>query len=202
MGVFFCRSLIGFWLLCNVSDTSSPVLVSTKPRGACFLIASRAPPTSQFSRGWFSPAPPLRAGVSPVGVAYPYLKITMTETEYFTIGEINETYERYQFNDRNQGTEESIDSYVSALRNLAKTCNFCECLHDSLIRDRVVFGIRSLQTRQRLLQERTLDLKKCIDICRSAEAAAAQMNALSGDFQKTKSKQKNDLNVPARKPII
>ena len=32
--------------------------------------------------------------------------------------------------------------YVSTLRTLAKSCNFCQCLHDSLLRDRIVFGVK------------------------------------------------------------
>ena len=52
----------------------------------------------------------------------------------FAIGEVNETYERYVFNGRNQGQDESIDAYIAALRSLAKTCGFCACLADSLIR--------------------------------------------------------------------
>lgn len=56
------------------------------------------------------------------------------------IGDTNETFERYIFNERNQDATESIDSYVTALRTLAKTCNFCDCLGDSLLRDRIVRG--------------------------------------------------------------
>ena len=59
----------------------------------------------------------------------------------FTIGELNETFERYTFNFRNQQENEIINSYVTALRTLAKTCNFCECMRDSINRDRVVLGI-------------------------------------------------------------
>ena len=99
----------------------------------------------------------------------------------FTIGETNETYERYVFNSRNQSPEETIDAHVATLRTLAQTCNFCECLRDSLIRDRIVLGIFNPQTRKRLLQERKLTLNKCIDICRSTETTASQMKAISGD---------------------
>jgi hypothetical protein len=98
----------------------------------------------------------------------------------FTIGEVNETYERYIFNGRNQGQDESIEAYIAALRSLAKTCGFCECLADSLLRDRIVLGIHNNSLRKRLLQERNLDLKKCIDLCRSSEAAASHLKNISG----------------------
>ena len=38
--------------------------------------------------------------------------------EYFT-GEINETYERFKFNQRNQEDGEAFDVYLTALRNLS-----------------------------------------------------------------------------------
>ena len=57
----------------------------------------------------------------------------------YTLGQTNETYEQYVFNSRIQEEQESIDAYVTVLRNLAKSCNFCDCMRDSLIRDRIVF---------------------------------------------------------------
>jgi hypothetical protein len=98
-----------------------------------------------------------------------------------TIGEINETYERYIFNCRNQKPDESIDVYVAALRTLAKTCNFCDCLKDTLLRDRIVLGIQSQPTRKRLLQDQKLTLQKCINICRSVEAASSQLKNITND---------------------
>ena len=91
--------------------------------------------------------------MGPTGVRL-YDNLTFTEQEdkedttliirkiYAAIqGEINETYERYVFNRRNEGTEESFDSYLAEIRNLAKSCNFCDCMSDSLIRDRIVMGV-------------------------------------------------------------
>lgn len=101
--------------------------------------------------------------------------------EHFT-GEINETYERFQFNRRAQQSGESFECYLTALRNLAKSCNFCKCMSESLIRDQVVLGIRDDNARKRLLQERKLDLKQCIDICRSTESANAQLGEISESF--------------------
>ena len=91
--------------------------------------------------------------------------------EEYCIPRKNVTYERHLFNTRNQGPTESIDSYVTALKNLAKSCEFGE-LTDSLIRDRIVCGIQSVEIRPRLLRERALE------ICRSAEISIAQLKNL------------------------
>ena len=100
----------------------------------------------------------------------------MEKLDEFAIGEVNETYERYVFNSRDQEADESIDAYVAALHKLAQTCNLCSCLHDSVIRDRIVLGIRSKQLRKRLLQERKLTLSKC----QSTVATSSQLQAISG----------------------
>ena len=56
-------------------------------------------------------------------------------------------------------------------------------MKDSLIRDRIVLGIRKEDARKRLLQERKLDLKKCIDICRISEGATTHMQAIGGKLE-------------------
>ena len=61
--------------------------------------------------------------------------------DYFT-GDTNETYERFKFNQRSQADGETFDNYLTELKNMRKTCNFCQCLSDSLLRDRIVLGIR------------------------------------------------------------
>jgi hypothetical protein len=50
--------------------------------------------------------------------------------EEFCIGETNETYERLIFNRSNQEENESVRQYVTLVRKLAQTCNFCNCLND------------------------------------------------------------------------
>ena len=98
--------------------------------------------------------------------------------EEFCIGQTNETFERYVFTSRSQKEDESIDHYVSALRTLAKTCNFCQCLHDSLLRDRIVLGVKEPALRKKLLQERKLTPEKAIDICKSGETTAQHLKDL------------------------
>lgn len=58
----------------------------------------------------------------------------------FAIGEVNETHKRYVFNSSEQETDESINANVAALHKLVQTCNLCLCLHDSVIRDRIILG--------------------------------------------------------------
>ena len=95
------------------------------------------------------------------------------------IGEINETYERYVFNSRSQKEGENIDAYVTTLRNLTKNCNFCECLSDTLLRDRIVIGIRDNSVRKKLLETKNLTAQKCVDICRAAEVTEARMRTMT-----------------------
>ena len=99
------------------------------------------------------------------------------------IGQLNETYERYKFNCRNQSPGESADSFVTALRNLAKNCNFCECMRDSLLRDRVIMGIIDNDLRKRLLQMPDLTINLCIDMCRAYEATENRMRYMEGSSQ-------------------
>ena len=104
----------------------------------------------------------------------------LTKLETLLIGEANETYERFRFIQRQQQYGETFDNYLTALKSLAKTCNFAD-LHDSLLRDRLVIGIKSNNTRKRLLQERNLNLSKCIDICRASETSEKQLRVIDSD---------------------
>ena len=83
----------------------------------------------------------------------------------YCLGETNVIYERFNFNNRNQTPDESIDAYAAALRGMATTCNFGN-VRDELIRDTIVYGISNIKVQQKLLQEPKLTLKRCIDIVR------------------------------------
>ena len=99
------------------------------------------------------------------------------------IGQLNETYERYRFNCRNQTPGEAVDAFITALRNLAKNCNFCECMRESLLRDRVIMGILDSDLRKRLLQMPDLTINLCIDMCRAYEATENRMRYMEGSPQ-------------------
>lgn len=105
------------------------------------------------------------------------LNTAIKKFEDLCVGETNETYERFVFNRRDQENE-TVDQYVAELRKLARTCNFCSCLQDSLLRDRLVLGIKDVAVRKKLLQDRQLTLQRAIDICRSGETTSKQLREL------------------------
>ena len=89
----------------------------------------------------------------------------------------NLTYQRHLFFTRAQGNTESIDAYVTDLKNKAKDCEFGD-LTESVIRDRVVCGITNDQIHGRLLREPELSLQRAVDICRASEVSQTQLKKL------------------------
>ena len=73
----------------------------------------------------------------------------------FCRGKKNTTYERYMCNCRVQHDGETVDGFVTSLKTLADTCEFGE-LKDSLIRDRIILGIRDTGLKQRLLYSHSI----------------------------------------------
>ena len=96
---------------------------------------------------------------------------------YF-IGETNEIYEAYLFNQRVQEVGESFESFLTSVPSLAKTCNF-GTMQDRMIRETVVVGIKDNTTRKKLLAESKLTLNKCIDICRASETTSKQLKEMT-----------------------
>lgn len=103
--------------------------------------------------------------------------------EYF-IPKTNVTYERYVFNQIIQNNEESFDEFLTKLKNKIRNCDY-EKLEDSILRDRIIIGIKSKTTRERLLIENDLNLQKAIDICRAAEQLKLQMNKIDNNSEIT-----------------
>ena len=76
----------------------------------------------------------------------------------------NIPFEHYRFNRRCQEAGESYDQYRTALRKLAEICDFGSII----MRDRLVFGIRDSKTRERLLREPALTLKRTDELAYAA----------------------------------
>ncbi|KAK3885091.1 hypothetical protein Pcinc_010642 [Petrolisthes cinctipes] len=87
----------------------------------------------------------------------------------------NEVFARYRLGTRRQQIGETLDEYLGALKVLSKDCKFkavtatqhCE----ESIRDSFISGLLSPAIRQRLLENKTLDLATTFDQARSLESA-------------------------------
>ncbi|KAL8581862.1 hypothetical protein ACOMHN_010236 [Nucella lapillus] len=112
-------------------------------------------------------------------VENPTVTQIMAKFDEFAVGEVNVTYERFMFNQRKQEEGETFEQFYSAARNLSKTCDFCENCRDSMIRDKIVLGIRDCNTQTELLKIRDLNLTTCIDTCRATENAMLQGKAMN-----------------------
>ena len=86
--------------------------------------------------------------------------------------------ERYKFRSRAQKTDESIDTYLTSLRELVKSCDL-GTLEEEMIRDQIVEKCSSRTLKQKLLQQDDLDLTKTIKIARSVETAVQETLLLS-----------------------
>lgn len=73
---------------------------------------------------------------------------------------------------------ETIDQYCTALMRLSEYCGFAT-LRDSLIRDRLILGIKNDRARKKLLEQKNLTLDKALDILRTAELAEIRASEIS-----------------------
>ena len=91
---------------------------------------------------------------------------------------------------------ESIDSYLTRLRSLAKTCEFHD-VNEELV-DQVIEKCHSNKLRKRLLREPGLNINKVIDIAQASEVASRQVLQYQ-DIHTTKtpaSQQSSDEELP------
>ena len=89
----------------------------------------------------------------------------------------NVVAERYRFRSRQQYANEPIDVYLTALRELIKTCEFGE-LEDEMLRDQIVEKCFSRRLKERLLSQDDLDLAKAVKIARNTENAVNEARLL------------------------
>ena len=96
----------------------------------------------------------------------------------------NEIYARHLLATRRQQAGESLDEYLQALKTLSKDCNFKNVTaaqyRDESIRDAFITGLLSNSIRQRLLENKTLDLKTMFDQARSLESAMKSSESYTG----------------------
>ncbi|UYV65209.1 K02A2.6-like [Cordylochernes scorpioides] len=85
----------------------------------------------------------------------------------------NIIYERAKFNSRIQEDREPVDEFITSLYKLADSCEF-EGLHEQLIRDRIVVGVRDKDLSERMQLDSELTLEKAVKMVRQQEAVRQQ----------------------------
>ncbi|UYV62275.1 K02A2.6-like [Cordylochernes scorpioides] len=92
----------------------------------------------------------------------------------------NVIFERFKFFSATQKDGESIDSFITELKGLSTSCEF-ESQEDSLIRDRIVYGIQNKALQERLLREPNLTLLKAIEMCKTDEISKQQIKIMQNN---------------------
>ena len=95
----------------------------------------------------------------------------------YCIPKKNIVFERHQFWSHSMAEGVSVDKFVTELRQRCKNCEFGAGEND-MIRDKLVFSLPDTRMKEILLRETDLTLDKAVDICRAAEAAKSQLQAM------------------------
>ena len=86
-------------------------------------------------------------------------------------------YERAKFNQRKQREGESVDTFITALHNLADHCMHGK-LREEMIRDRIVVGLLDTALSEKLQLDPDLTLEKAITSARQWEMVRKQQPVL------------------------
>ena len=105
------------------------------------------------------------------------LTVIMQKFDDHFVPQSNVSVERHKFNSRKQLPGESFQQFFAELRKTAKECDF-GAIKDDMIRDHIVCGIEEKNTKDRLLRESSLTLKRAVEICKAAEESQKLMETM------------------------
>lgn len=116
---------------------------------------------------------------------YEKLKLAI---EKYVSPRVNEVFERYIFNHRQQEEGETFEHYLTELRQLVKNCNYNNCNkkdqespENKMLRDRIVHGIRDKTVQEALLRMDNLTLEKAATHCRIFEQSKQQVHIIHNE---------------------
>lgn len=92
------------------------------------------------------------------------IKVLIEKFDGYFIPKKNLTYERYKFFNMRQGSNESIEQFVTELKNQAKQCEFAD-LNDDLVKTTLITGMKDEILREKLLQNQEKQLQTVIQSC-------------------------------------
>ena len=92
----------------------------------------------------------------------------------------NTIFERAKFNRRVQHKGKSVDDFIIDLYSLAEHCQYRQ-LHDEMVRDRIVVGIKDSKLSEKLQMDNELTLEKAISLARNSESIKQQQTTVRSD---------------------
>ena len=113
----------------------------------------------------------------------------------------NVIFERVKFNRRRQEEGESVKTFITTLFTLAEHCGYGD-LHDEMIRDRIVVGIRNSALSEKLQLDSELTLDKAITRVRQVEAVKQQQPLLRGKLDKAMTRVQQVEAVKQQQPLL
>ena len=121
-----------------------------------------------------------------------YLIVIKAKFDDFFIPKTCVTYERYNLNKIVQGDDEAVDNFITRVKEQAKKCAFGD-LHDSLVKDRIIFGLKFIKLVPQLLNDA---LQKTIELCRNHELTMKQSKFMIGEekVEVIKTRKKREVN--------
>ena len=123
----------------------------------------------------------------------------------------NVIYDRAKFNSRLQQDGESVEEFIYSVHTLAQYCSYGN-LHDEMVRDRIVVGIRDVSLSQKLQMDPELTLEKATKMVRESEAIKQQqktlrseegveLNLVKGRSKSWHQKSKQNRRLPQTAPV-
>lgn len=98
--------------------------------------------------------------------------------ETYFIKKQNKIYERAKFNRRKH---ETVDDFITDLYCLAANCGY-GTLHDELVRDKIVVGIKDSELAEKLQLEADLTLEQAVTKARQSESVKKQQDVVRGEM--------------------
>lgn len=88
----------------------------------------------------------------------------------------NEIFQRFKFSRCVQVEGQEFNEFVTELKRLASSCSFKE--EENMIRDRIVFGIRNNELKDKLLHMENLTMEKAEELCRTFEETRKELKVM------------------------
>lgn len=103
--------------------------------------------------------------------------VVLEKFDEYCLPKKNLTVERFNFHNICQKEGEPFESFLTELKSKAAKCEFGD-QKNSLIRDRIVCGIRDKALQKRLLRDNNITMDDAVELCIAAETSERQARAL------------------------